>query len=58
MHVNVVVAVVNGTLRGVAEGVVGAGDLGEAVGGAGVVAVAVWVVLEGEGVEFPGNWFS
>ena len=45
MHVNVVVAVVNGTLRGVAEGVVGAGDSGEAGGGTGVVAVPVRVVL-------------
>lgn len=58
MDVDVVVAVVDTAFRGVAEGVVGAGYLGESVGGAGVVAVAVWVVLEGEGVEFPGNWFS
>lgn len=48
-----VVAIVCRALCAVAEGVVGGGDLCEAGGGAGVVRVAVWVVAEGEGVEFP-----
>lgn len=52
MGVDVVVAVVDTAFCGVAERVVRAGDLGEAVGCRGVAAVAVGVVFQGEGVEF------
>jgi hypothetical protein len=45
-------AVIGGALGVVAEDVVGGGDSGEAGGGFWVVAVAVWVVAEGEGIEF------
>lgn len=46
-----VVAVVDGAFAGVGEDLVGGGDVGEALGGIRVGAVAVWVVAEGEGVE-------
>lgn len=43
--VEAVVAVVGGAFCGVAEDVVGGGDLGEAGAGVWVGAVAVWVVF-------------
>ena len=46
-----VVAVVGGASCGVAEGLVGGGDTGEAGGGGWVGTVTVGVVAEGEGVE-------
>jgi len=49
--VDAVIAVVGGAFCGVAEGMVGRGDAGEAGGGGWVGAVAVGVVAEGEGVE-------
>lgn len=45
-------AVVGGAFGVVAEDVVGGGDAGEVRGGLWVVAIVVWVVAEGEGVEF------
>lgn len=51
--VDAVVAVVRGAFRGVAEDLVGGRDSGEARGGCRVGAVAVRVVMEGEGVELP-----
>lgn len=50
-----VVAIVDGAFVRVAEDVVRGGDLGEAVAGVWVGAVPVWVVFEGEGVEFPSG---
>lgn len=49
--VEAVLAVVDGAFLRVAEDVVGGGDAGEARAGGGVMAVAVWVVAEREGVE-------
>lgn len=47
-----VFAIVGGAFGAVAEDVVGGGDAGEARGGFRVAGVAVWVMSEGEGVEF------
>lgn len=57
--VEAVFAVVGGSFGRVAEDVVGGGDAGEALACVWVGAVAVWVVAEGEGVEFSGwDWVS
>lgn len=50
--VEAVFAVVAGSFGGVPEDVVCGGDPGKAFAGFWVGAVAVWVVAEGEGVEF------
>lgn len=52
--VDVVVVVVAGALCGVSEDLVGGGYGCEFAGGFWVFLVSVWVVAEGEGVEFPG----
>lgn len=50
--VDVVVAVIAGALCGVSEDLVGGGYGCEFPGGFWVLLVSVWVVAEGEGVEF------
>lgn len=48
------VPIVGGAFGVVAEDTVGGGDAGEAFGGGGIVAVAIGVVAEREGVELSG----
>ena len=53
--VEAVISIVGGAFMGVGEDGVGGGDFGESLTGVGIVTVAVWVVAEGEGVEFSGS---
>lgn len=46
-----VVAIIAGAFTAVSEDVVGGGDVGEAGGCVGIVAIAIGMVREGKGVE-------
>jgi hypothetical protein len=52
LGVDAVFAIVGGAFGAVAEDVVGGGDTGEARRGFRVARIAVWVMMEGERVEF------